>query len=191
MTSAQVTAAATTVIALALVALGVIALLAALDARKTSRKINALVGRLHGDLAPAIRYATSIVDNINYITRSLRHDVRLINRTVSSANDRVQEAVAATERRLNEFSALMSVVQDEAEDLFISTAATVKGVQTGAARLRNRGGMDLASDELDGEGHPDIESEEELHGDDSAPDGSAETFPAPRVRPRARGGQRP
>src|SRR5437867_328259 len=86
MTSAQVTAAATTVIALALVALGVIALLAALDARKTSRKINALVGRLHGDLAPAIRYATSIVDNINYITRSLRHDVRLINRTVSSAN---------------------------------------------------------------------------------------------------------
>ena len=94
------------------------------------------------------------------------------------------------EKRLNELNALMSVVQSEAENLFVSTAASVRGVQTGAASFNRRGGMDLASDELDAaDPANEIEILEEYDGDDGDTEPTPPTLPtAPRVRggPRAR-----
>ncbi len=39
------------------------------------------------------------------------------------------------EERIEEFNALMSVVQDEAEDIFLDTASTVRGVREGARTI--------------------------------------------------------
>lgn len=163
--------------------------------RKTYTKVNSLIDRLHGDLAPLIRHATSIADNLNFVTTSIRTDVQKVNDTIDLANDRVQNALLTAEQRLNEFNALLSVVQDEAEGVFVSTASTVRGVRRGAASFRARGGTDLASDELDAADladdaeldDDDLEIQEEDDGDDRNSESTAQALPAaPRLRPRAR-----
>jgi hypothetical protein len=167
--------------------------------RTTHAKVNALVERLQGDVAPLLRHATSIADNVNFVTTSIRTDVQKVNDTIDMANDRIHRALLAAERRLNEFNALLAVVQDEAEGVFLSTASTVRGVRRGAATFGARGGTDLASDELDAadpaedlelEGD-DLETQEEDDGDDRNPESAAQALPtAPRVRPRTRNRRR-
>ncbi len=189
MTSGQVIAIASVVIALCMVALVILGVTVGLRIQQSEARMSASFVRLRADLTPMIASVTAIAENIMDISGSLRGDVKLIASTVATANERVNQAVTATERRLNEFNALLGVVQDEAEDLFVATASTVHGVRTGAASLRRRGGTDLASDELD-EADLDIELEEDGHGDDSDTDQSAQPTATPRVRPRARGRRR-
>src|SRR5207245_2686327 len=114
--------------------------------RRTYKKVDELLDRVYGDIVPIMRHASTIADNVNYITTSIRTDVQKVNATIASATDRVHHAVTLTEERLNEFNALMEVVQQEAERVFVSTASTVRGVRTGAAAFREPSGMDLASD---------------------------------------------
>ena len=88
-----------------------------------------------------MRHASSIADNVNYVTTAIRSDVEQVNATIAAANRRLHQAVEVTEQRLGEFNALLQVVQQEAEQAFVSTAAAVRGVRTGAASL---GGTDAA-----------------------------------------------
>jgi quinol monooxygenase YgiN len=83
--------------------------------RTTYKKVNSLLDRLNGDLAPLVRNANSIADNVNFVTTSIRTDVQKVSDTIDTANDRVQQALSLAEHRLNEFNALLSVVQDEAD----------------------------------------------------------------------------
>jgi len=169
--------------------------------RKTYAKVNALVDRVHGDLTPLIRHANAIADNVNFLTTSIRSDIQKVNNTTDSANERVEQALSVAERRLNEFNALLAVVQAEAEGVFVSTASTVRGVRRGAASFGARSGTDLASDELDaaelaedlelesldGLEGDDLEIQEKDDGDDRDPESTAQALPAaPRLRPRAR-----
>jgi len=86
--------------------------------------------------------------------------VQQVNATIASANRRLNQAVALTENRMNEFNALLHVVQQEAEQAFVSTAAAVVGVRTGAATF---GGLnDALTDEMASGGEDD--------GDDSESD---------------------
>lgn len=192
---AQVAAFATAVIMMTLLVLSIILMPIAWHFRKTYKKLNALFDRIGGDIAPIMRSAHDVVDNLNYITTSIRTDIHKVNETIDLANDRVQHAVTITERRLNEFTALLSVVQEEAETLFVSTASTVRGVRGGAEAFRNRGGMDLASDEFDeAELADDLDIQENGDGYDPSTESAAQAFPAPpaapRLTPRARNKRR-
>jgi hypothetical protein len=187
MTSMQVIAVAAVVMALAMVAFVAIGVTIGLKLQRSEAAMAASLVRLRSQIAPLIENAITVSENLKYISGSLRGDVRRIASTVSSTNERVHQAVSATERRLKDFNALLSVVQDEAEDLFVATASTVEGVRRGAASLAARDGMDLASEELDAVDTGDIEPEEDGHGDDSDTDQPEEPPAAPRVRPRARG----
>jgi hypothetical protein len=190
MTSIQVIAVASVVIAIGVVALVALGITIGLRLQRSEAAMAASLVRLRGQISPLIENAIAVTENLKDISGSLRGDARRIASTVASANDRLHEAVSATERRLKEFNALVSVVQDEAEDLFVATASTVHGVRRGAAALQERGGMDLASDELDEDDLAEIEPQENEHGDDSNPDESTEPPAAPRVRPRPRGRRR-
>ena len=152
---------------------------AAWNFRKSYAKVSDLLDRIYGDVNPLMRHASAIADNVNYITTSVRTDVQLVNATIASANQRLQQAVALTEQRLNEFNALLAVVQQEAETMFVATASTVRGVRTGAAALHTED-VDAGA-----YGAPRVTSEELLHGYDD-PDVEAGTT-RPRVRPRRRG----
>jgi ABC-type transporter Mla subunit MlaD len=163
---------------------------AAMRMRAAAHKATESLHKVYTDLGPIIKTAGSIAENVNAMTESIRKDVDRVSTTVTAANDQVRQTIAMTEKRINELNALLSVVQAEAENLFVSTASTVRGVQTGAAAFSRRGGMDFASDELDGVGADPAEEIEILEEDDGD-DGSSEPTPpalpaAPRVRPRAR-----
>ena len=127
---------ASIIISIALVVLAAGLLPAAWNFRKSYKKINELLDRIYGDVNPIMRHASSIADNVNYVSTAVRQDVARLQATVAAANARLDEATRLTERRVNEFNALLAVAQAEAEDTFVSTASTLRGLREGAATFR-------------------------------------------------------
>jgi uncharacterized protein YoxC len=185
----QLTAAASTIMTFALLALVVVAIPVAWRLRGTYHRIDQLLERIHNDVAPIISNAHSISDNLNFITTSIRTDVAKLHETIDSGNERVRRAIDQSEQRVKEFNALLAVVQDEAEGLFISTASTVRGVQEGTRAFQDQSWIDLASDELDAVDDRDLDLEEESDGNQRRTESPIDAGPAaPRVvRPGARG----
>jgi uncharacterized protein YoxC len=108
---------------------------AAWNFRKNHKAIREMIDKFEGDIAPLLRHANAIADDVNYVTTSIRVDVQHVNQTVAAANRRLLDAVDKAEARINDFNALLEVAQDEAEAAFISTASTLRGIRRGAAAL--------------------------------------------------------
>jgi uncharacterized protein YoxC len=168
---------------------------AAWNFRKSYNRVNKLLDRIYGDINPIMRHVSLIADNIDYITTSIRADVQQINATIATANERLQDAVTLTERRLGDFNALLQVVQEEAEQMFVSTASAMHGVRTSASALSEpssgtkfaRPGEELDQLELDSE----LEEEEASDGYDSDTTSAENDVARPRVRSRHRRGRGP
>jgi uncharacterized protein YoxC len=188
----KITSVASGLMTISILVLTVALVPAAWNFRKSYAKWNELLERVYGDINPIMRHASSITDNVNYITTSLRADVQQVNQTLTTANQRVLEAVRVTERRLQEFNALLGVVQEEAEAAFVSTASAVRGVRTGAERyqaeLRTASAtgerLERLDDEL-GEALDEVfdDTAEVYDGDDSG-EGPARGPEYPRIRRR-------
>jgi uncharacterized protein YoxC len=189
----RVTSIASGLMSIALLVLTVATVPAAWNFRKAYRRWNKLLEKVQGDARPLVSHAASVADNLDYITTALRADVHRVNATVTDANERLQHAVRQMERRVQAFTALLDVAQQESERAFVATAATVRGVRTSAAVLRDHLEATLdpdaaeAIDDMETEVVQealllDIADEEETDGDD---DYGAGSRPArPRVRPR-------
>jgi uncharacterized protein YoxC len=184
---------ASILISIALLALCVGLIPAAWNFRKSYGKVNELLDKIYGDVNPIMRHASTIADNVNYVTTAIRVDVQQVNQTIATANERLQEAVRLTERRLNEFNALLEVVQREAEGAFVSTAATVRGARAGAATFRDEAVVPaLTGNALDYElddAYDEIDDElDDLPEPGGVRDGIVTDAPGsgerPRVRPR-------
>ncbi|HET9424843.1 MAG TPA: DUF948 domain-containing protein [Gemmatimonadaceae bacterium] len=176
------------IMTLTLLAMAIALVPAAWNFRKTYKKTNAIIDRIEADIMPLTKHAHSIADNLDYISTAIRSDVGMIQSTLESANRRLQGAVDGTEQRINEFNALLEVVQGEAEGLFVSTAATVRGVKTGASHLVGADGPELASVEIDDLEIVMDDEEIEEYGYDDSPesDDNADATRAPRIIRRAR-----
>jgi uncharacterized protein YoxC len=137
---------------------------AAWNFRKSYKKVSDMLDKIYGDVNPLMRHASAIADNVDYITTSIRVDVQQVSQTVAAVNQRLQDALEGAEDRMKQLNALLDVVQEEAESAFVTTASTIRGVQTG---------INQAFDE-----------EEFFDGDydESGADGWEK--PRPRVRPR-------
>ncbi len=102
-------------------------------------KLNSVLGELRRsvrqNLGPVSDRARSISDNVEFITQALRSDVEKLNASVEALTDRLHLASERMEERIEEFNALMEVVQGEAEELFLDTASTVRGVREGARAI--------------------------------------------------------
>jgi len=180
---AKVATVAQGLMSIAILALTVVLIPAAWNFRKSYKKVNDLIDRFYGDIGPLVRNANAVADNVNYITTAIRVDVQQFNQTVTLANERLTTAVKAAERRLNELDALMRVVQREAEDAFVSTASTLRGVRTGATTLRDQveNGVIADLERLDED--EEFDESEETHGDYGETE-SEWHDERPRVRPR-------
>ena len=178
---AKVASVAQGLMTIAILVLTVVLVPAAWNFRNSYKRINELIDRFYGDIGPLVRNANSIADNVNYITTAIRVDVQQFNQTVALANERLTAAVKTAERRMNELDALMRVVQREAEDAFVSTASTLRGVRAGATTLRDEVEGDVAS--VDEYEHDEpLDEREETHGDYGETE--SEWRERPRVRPR-------
>jgi uncharacterized protein YoxC len=157
-----VTGVASGLLSLTILGLAIVLGPAAWSFWRTYKRFHELLDKVYADITPLTRHASNIADNLDYITTSIRNDVQQVNATIASANRRLHQAVELTESRLNEFNALLQVVQQEAEQAFVSTAAAVRGVRTGAAAF---GGLGDDTDDAD-----DNESGGDENGDDSESD---------------------
>jgi uncharacterized protein YoxC len=183
-----VTSIAIWIIALLLIVILVTLLPAIRDFRRATGKTNALLDRMSAEFGPLVRHTAAIADNADYITTAVRSDVQHVSRTVHHATDRVNDALAASERRLRELGALLQLAQDEMEHAIVSTAATLRGVGAGAAAFRDEAHELLSpDDELD-----DLDDQlDDLEEREESDDGYDDTEPGDhgaRPRIRRRGG---
>ena len=159
----KITTYASGIASIALMILTIALVPAAWNFRKSYAKISDMMDRIYGDINPIMRHASTIADNVNYITTAVRVDVQKLSQTVASANQRLMSSVDLAEERIKDLNALLAVVQEEAESAFITTASTVRGVRTGI--------------------HEAFEKEESVDGGYTEGEPGWEK-PHPRVRPR-------
>lgn len=131
-----VTSIASGLMSVALLVLTAFLVPAAWNFRNSYKKISDLLDRVYGDVNPLMRHASSIADNVDYIATSVRTDIQQVRRTVQLANERLLTAVTATEQRVHEFNALLTLVQQEAENTFVAAASTARGVRAGVTSFR-------------------------------------------------------
>jgi uncharacterized protein YoxC len=190
----RITGVASGLMTIALLTLTVALVPAAWNLRKAYQRWNKLLERITGDAKPLMHHAAIVADNLDYITTALRADVHRVNATVTDANEALQKAVRQMERRVQAFSALLDVAQQESERAFVATASTVRGVRTSAAVLRDslQAAIDphaldeMEQDVVRAELLPDgFDDEETRHGNDDDDAAGDEPGPArPRVRRR-------
>ncbi|MDP9202454.1 MAG: hypothetical protein M3P26_11070 [Gemmatimonadota bacterium] len=166
----KITSAANGIMAITVIILTVALVPAAWNFRKSYKKTSEMLDKIYGDINPLMRHASAIADNVDYISTAIRVDVQQVSQTVAAVNQRLQQAVAGAEDRINQLNALLDVVQEEAESAFVTTASTIRGVQTG---------INQAFDEED-------------WSDGDYDEGRADGWekPRPRVRPRDGSGRR-
>jgi uncharacterized protein YoxC len=160
----KITSVASGVMTITVIILTVALVPAAWNFRKSYKKVSDMLDKIYGDVNPLMRHASAIADNVDYITTSIRVDVQQVSQAVAGVNQRLQDALEGAEDRMKQLNALLDVVQEEAESAFVTTASTIRGVQTGINQAFDE------EDLFDGD------------YDESGADGWEK--PRPRVRPR-------
>ena len=129
-------------------------------------QLRKLLRSLQQHVQPVTDRARVAAENVEYITAQVRQDVQKVRASVSGLSDRLGEASERMEERVEEFNALMDVVQDEAESVLLDTAAIVRGVRAGAQTIGGSvagaapGGDAQEPEPLEGE--DDSEAEDEV-----------------------------
>jgi uncharacterized protein YoxC len=165
----KVTSIASALMTIAIIVLTVVVVPAAWNFRKSYKKVSDVLDKVYGDVNPLMRHASAIADNVDYISTSIRVDVQQVSQTVAAVNQRLQQAVSAAEDRINQLNALLDVVQEEAESAFVTTASTIRGVQTGINQA--------------------FDQEELIDGDYDEGGADGWEKPRPRVKPRSGAGR--
>ena len=102
----------------------------------TFYRVNSIIREVrrsaHKSLGPISDRARSIADNVDFITQSLRSDLEQLRSSVTALSEGLHLASERMEDRVEDFNALMEVVQGEAEGVFLDTASSVRGVREGA-----------------------------------------------------------
>ena len=117
------------------VAVVVLAIVLTLVLVRVSKVLVEIRNGVRNNLGPVAERSRGIAENVEVITRTIRGDVDKLNESVTALTDRLKLASERMEERIEDFNALMEVVQEEAEDVFIDTAATVRGVRAGARSI--------------------------------------------------------
>jgi len=131
------TAEAVSTIILTLAVLGVLVALVSvlLQLRSLTKSVSSVTGQLERQASPVIERARSVAENVDYIAMAVRTDIQKVSDTVARLNDRLEEASERMEERIHDFNALVEVLQGEAEEMALDTAAAVRGVKAGARSL--------------------------------------------------------
>lgn len=97
--------------------------------------VTKLTHQLERQVDPVLDRARSVARNVDFIAEAIRSDVERLTGSVHVLSDRLEQASDHMEERIDEFNALIEVVQSEAEGIFLDTASAVRGVRAGARAL--------------------------------------------------------
>ena len=159
-TSIQVAAEVSTVV------IAVMSMLFLVVAFALAWQLKKLVGSLQNHIQPVAERARAAAENVEYISAVVREDVRRVRASVSGLSDRLKEASDRMEERVEEFNALMDVVQDETESVLLDTAAVARGVRAGAQTMGEGGAQATSAGDASRptplEGVDDSEAEDDV-----------------------------
>lgn len=120
----------------ALAAVAVVALITLLwQIHKVGRSLGRVAKSLDEKSGPVLEHARGIAANVEFISATVRTDVEHLNASVKALSERLTQASDHMEARIEEFNALLEVVQGEAEGIFIDAASTARGIRAGAKQL--------------------------------------------------------
>jgi len=122
---------ASAMMAFAVLILAVGLVVAAWHFRETYNRLSALVERITEESGPMLHKAGAVADDVKDITESVKRNVYAVEETIATANAELLAAVRQTGGQIEQFNALLQVVQDEAKSAFVSAASTVRGVRVG------------------------------------------------------------
>jgi phage shock protein A len=126
-------------------------------------QVKKLLGSLAQQVQPVTDRARVAAENVEYISAMVREDVQSVRTSVSGLSERLKDASDRMEERVEEFNALMDVVQDEAEAVLLDTAAVVRGVRAGAQTMgEGVAGATPARDAEGSDGEDDSEGESDV-----------------------------
>ena len=117
-----------------------------LTVRKGIDTLNNTVERLSGEVRPLLKNANEVVGDARAVVARVRSDVDRVSDAASAVSDQLLHAAEVTAERVDDVNAVLDVLQDELEDMAISTVSTVRGATVGAKLLaaafgkRGRGG---------------------------------------------------
>lgn len=106
------------------------------DVQKGIHAAQKSVQRLLPSATPIMEKAKNVAGDVEDMTGAVRRQVDDLMSTLNEVNVSLRDATRIATQRAREFGAVLEVVQTEAEELLLDTAATARGVHTAAERLR-------------------------------------------------------
>lgn len=151
--------------------------------RNRMKQLTLAIDGLRHDFGPVAERARGVMQNAEAISGTVRTEVERLSETVEQFNGQLREIADIANDRVRDFDALLGAVQEEAEDLFLTTASAARGIRAGVRVLRRRKvrrhrraelRATARDDEDDGDDAPEVEP----------PDGGAPRERVPRLRRR-------
>lgn len=117
----------------------IVAMLALLPrVSKGMHQLEEMRGELQRKALPLLDQAQLLLDQVGAAATSLVDDVERIDRTVIRATSSVESMVELAEDRVSEINALLEVAVEEAEETFFSTAAIMRALRLGGRGRKRR-----------------------------------------------------
>lgn len=143
-----VVAVAAALVGLAFLGLVLVLVFALVQTRKIARAVEDARRRLGQDRG--VEHLRNTARHLEEISATLRDEVARVTGSVTQLSDRLTQVSDRMEERIEEFNALMEVIQAEAEEVFVDSASTARGVRRGVGRLAEPQGRRPRADVPDG-----------------------------------------
>lgn len=101
-------------------------------------RLERLVRKLDRRAEPILVHLERSADNVEYVSTALRADVESIGEAVERGTRSVHRMLRMAEERASEINGFLEVVQEEAEETFVSTASALRAIRGGNRRRRGR-----------------------------------------------------
>ncbi|MGH7689948.1 MAG: hypothetical protein ACREN3_10115 [Gemmatimonadaceae bacterium] len=171
----QVTHVATGVLVLVLLLLVLLVFPTAWFVRRRLQQLTAAINGLRHEFGPVVEHTRAVVQNAEAISTTVRREVERLSETVEAFDGQLREIADIAGDRVRDFDALLGTVQQEAEDLFLTTASAARGIRAGMRALRRhrsrraernavRAAAEDTEDAEDAGGPASADEEKELRG---------------------------
>lgn len=99
-------------------------------------RMERVFARTERDMEPVIEHLQNSADNMDYVTSAIRSDVEAVGDTVDQAARSTRRLLRMAEERATEINGFLEVVQEEAEETFLSTASLLRALRGSRERGR-------------------------------------------------------
>ena len=124
------------ILVLVLTALGLATLVwVLLTVRKAVMRMEHSLKVIVDGAKPILVHATAVAQDTRKTVARLSEDVERVTDAAATVSEQLLDAAETTARRIDEVNAVLDVVQDELENVAISSVAAMKGVRVGATEM--------------------------------------------------------